>query len=99
MVAEASSLSSGILRIGNAEWTPVTLRRALQSSLPSVEVQTVTLGGSADENAKEQDDKASSTVEKPAWRCGVGPARRTAWPEGGREDRGPRGNPLRGLRA
>lgn len=43
VIAEASSLSSGVLRIGNAEWTPATLHQAIQSSLPYWEVQTETL--------------------------------------------------------
>lgn len=43
VIAEASSLSSGLLRIGNAEWTPATLHQAIQSSLPYWEVQTETL--------------------------------------------------------
>jgi DNA-binding transcriptional LysR family regulator len=43
VIAEASSLSSGVLRIGNAEWTPATLHQAIQGSLPYWEVQTETL--------------------------------------------------------
>jgi DNA-binding transcriptional LysR family regulator len=43
VIAEASALSSGVLRIGNAEWTPATLHQAIQGCLPYWEVQTETL--------------------------------------------------------
>ena len=65
VVAEASSLSSGILRIGNAEWTPVTLRRALQSSLPSVEVQTVTLDPALGIDAVSRGELTAALVPSP----------------------------------
>ncbi|MER5264205.1 LysR family transcriptional regulator [Actinosynnema sp. NPDC002837] len=65
VVAEASSLSSGILRIGNAEWTPVTLRRALQSSLPSVEVQTVTLDPALGVDAVSRGELTAALVPSP----------------------------------
>ncbi|MEU4805226.1 LysR family transcriptional regulator [Actinosynnema sp. NPDC023587] len=65
VVAEASSLSSGILRIGNAEWTPVALRRALQSSLPSVEVQTVTLDPAFGVDAVSRGELTAALVPSP----------------------------------
>ncbi len=65
VVAEASSLSSGILRIGNAEWTPVTLRRALQASLPSVEVQTVTLDPALGIDAVSRGELTAALVPSP----------------------------------
>lgn len=51
VIAEASSLSCGLLRLGFAGWTPVTLRAALQSSLPSFEVQTATMDPDAEVEA------------------------------------------------
>ncbi|WP_047222037.1 LysR family transcriptional regulator [Protofrankia coriariae] len=47
VMAEASSPPSEVLRIGNAEWTPVTLRDALRASLPELDVQTVTMDPAA----------------------------------------------------
>lgn len=43
VLAEALSSSSRMLRIGNAEWTPVTFRDALQASMPSLDVRTETV--------------------------------------------------------
>jgi DNA-binding transcriptional LysR family regulator len=47
VMAEASSPPSEVLRIGIAEWTPVTLRDALRSALPTMDVQTVTVDPAA----------------------------------------------------
>ncbi|WP_229697259.1 LysR family transcriptional regulator [Streptomyces lasiicapitis] len=43
VMAAAAAPTSGPLRFGNMEWTPPTLRGALQSALPAVELQTVTM--------------------------------------------------------
>ncbi len=43
VIAEASAITSGVLRVGNAGWTPVALQQAIQSSLPYWEVRTETL--------------------------------------------------------
>ncbi|TGB13257.1 LysR family transcriptional regulator [Streptomyces sp. MZ04] len=43
VIAEAAVDTSGVLRFGTAEWTPPTLRGALRSLLPKVDVQTETI--------------------------------------------------------
>ncbi|MGA4841731.1 LysR substrate-binding domain-containing protein [Streptomyces sp. G45] len=43
VMAAAAAPTSGPLRFGNMEWTPPTLRGALQSALPAVELQTITM--------------------------------------------------------
>ncbi|MFR9731944.1 LysR family transcriptional regulator [Saccharopolyspora sp. MS10] len=43
IVSESSSMSSGVIRVATAEWTPVGLRSELAERLPDVELQTVTL--------------------------------------------------------
>jgi DNA-binding transcriptional LysR family regulator len=43
VIAEASAPSLGVLRLGNAEWTPATLCDAVQASLPMLEVETKTV--------------------------------------------------------
>lgn len=73
VVAEASSLTSGILRFGNAEWTPVTLRRALQTSLPSVEVQTVTLDPASSVEAVNRGELTAALIPSPEAVDGVRP--------------------------
>jgi DNA-binding transcriptional LysR family regulator len=40
VIAEAAALFPAILRLGNVEWTPPTLRDAIQACLPAVDVQT-----------------------------------------------------------
>ncbi|MEV6971968.1 LysR substrate-binding domain-containing protein [Kitasatospora sp. NPDC093806] len=44
LIAEASATVSDILCFGNAEWTPPTLRGALQAAVPGKEVRTETVG-------------------------------------------------------
>ena len=43
VMAEAAADASGTLRFGTAEWTPPTLRGALRSLLPKVDVRTETI--------------------------------------------------------
>ncbi|MFC8917292.1 LysR family transcriptional regulator [Streptomyces sp. NPDC047821] len=47
VIVEAAAHASKVFRFGNSEWTPPSLHSALQSSLPSTEVQTETLSPSA----------------------------------------------------
>ncbi|MGP4052877.1 LysR family transcriptional regulator [Streptomyces sp. 2A115] len=43
VIAEAAIDTSGILRFGTAEWTPPTLRGALRSMLPKIDMRTETV--------------------------------------------------------
>ncbi|MGW0389342.1 LysR family transcriptional regulator [Streptomyces sp. NPDC003042] len=47
VMAEALAVTGGPLRLGNTEWTPPTLRDALQAALPATPVQTQTLNPAA----------------------------------------------------
>ncbi|MFI1018843.1 LysR family transcriptional regulator [Streptomyces sp. NPDC020965] len=47
VIAEAAAFSSDVFRFGHAEWTPPSLRSALQDALPVGEVQTETLNPAA----------------------------------------------------
>lgn len=47
VIGEAAAYTSRTLRFGNTEWTPPTLRGALQAAMPSVDVQTETLAPTA----------------------------------------------------
>ncbi|MEU6115241.1 LysR family transcriptional regulator [Streptomyces sp. NPDC047117] len=47
VIVEAAAHASDVFRFGNAEWTPPSLRTALQSSMPTTEVQTETLSPAA----------------------------------------------------
>jgi DNA-binding transcriptional LysR family regulator len=47
MLGEAAAYTPRTLRFGNTEWTPPSLRGALQASMPSIEVQTQTLSPAA----------------------------------------------------
>ncbi|MFE4966421.1 LysR family transcriptional regulator [Streptomyces sp. NPDC056660] len=43
VIAEVAAQSTNTLRVGNVEWTPPTLKDAIATCLPSVEVQTETV--------------------------------------------------------
>ncbi|MER7702093.1 LysR family transcriptional regulator [Kitasatospora sp. NPDC097605] len=47
LIAEASATGQDTLYFGNAEWTPPTLRGALQAALPGTQVWTETVGPDA----------------------------------------------------
>lgn len=47
VIAAAAVPTAGPMRVGNTEWTPPTLRGALRSSLPAMEIQTETLNPAA----------------------------------------------------
>ncbi|MFJ6694624.1 LysR family transcriptional regulator [Streptomyces sp. NPDC091272] len=62
VIAEAAAATSATLRFGNTEWTPPTLRGALQASLPSVEVQTETLGPAAAVDALQRGNLTAALI-------------------------------------
>ncbi|MFJ3517300.1 LysR family transcriptional regulator [Streptomyces sp. NPDC090131] len=81
VMAEALAGSAGPLRLGSTEWTPPTLREALQAALPDTVVQTRTLNPAAALDAVRRGTLAAALVPQVP-----GPAFGGAHGDGGGDD-------------
>ncbi|MEV7522634.1 LysR family transcriptional regulator [Streptomyces sp. NPDC091371] len=74
VMAEALAVSGGPLRLGCTEWTPPTLRGALQAALPDAAVQTQTLNPAAAVEAVQRGALAAALVPRVPEPAGGAPA-------------------------